>query len=382
MKKVVFADKFFLPGAVEGPGYLEIENGKFAAFGKECPQNTEIINRGGLWVAPGLVDTHIHGIAGFDVMDNDLHGLKTISQSLLSCGVTSYLPTTLTASAANLNDVVKTIGDNYKNIPGARIEGIFLEGPFFSEKYKGAQNPAYFSAPSVDMLAAWQRLSGGLIRKIAIAPELEGAVEFTKYAAAHNIKVALAHSGATYEQAKTAVDAGASVFAHTYNGMSPLNHREPGMVGAAMTLKNVYAEIICDGHHVSPVAVKILMDVRGRGNTVLVTDCMRAGLMPEGKFSLGDFEVTVKDGAAKLANGSLAGSILQLKNAVKNVFDWQIATAGQAIDMATAAAAKSAGIDNTCGSILPGRNADFIALTPKLELIATYLGGELAYEVK
>ncbi|MEG2602482.1 MAG: N-acetylglucosamine-6-phosphate deacetylase, partial [Carnobacterium sp.] len=153
----------------------------------------------------------------------------------------------------------------------------------------------------------------------ALAPERKGSAEFIQYATSKGIKVALAHSDASYEEAKNAVDHGASIFVHTYNGMSPLNHREPGMVGAALTLKGVFNELICDGQHVHPVAAKILMDVRSREEVVLITDCMRAGSMPDGSYTLGEFPVEVKQGAARLKNGSLAGSVLQLKDAIKNV---------------------------------------------------------------
>lgn len=383
MKKAIYADKFFYASGIEGPGYLLITDGKFSSFSKEEPKDCEVINCSGKWIAPGLVDTHIHGLLNQDVMDNDPEGLQKISEGLLSCGVTSFLPTTLTASTDRLNAVVETIYKNAAKVTGARIEGIFLEGPFFTEQYKGAQDPAFFYKPSAEKLAKWQELSGGLIKKIAIAPELEGAKEFVKYAVSNNVKVALAHSNATYQQAKEAVESGANIFIHTYNGMSPLHHREPGMVGAAMSLKDVFAEVICDGHHVHPIAAKILMDARGRDHTVMVTDCMRAGAMPDGDYTLGDSPVTMLGGVVRLkSNNSLAGSVLQLKDAVKNVVEWEIATPFEAVQMATSVPAQSVGIDDRCGKIAEGRNADFIVLTPQLDLLATYLAGELRYEAQ
>jgi N-acetylglucosamine-6-phosphate deacetylase len=272
------------------------------------------------------------------------------------------------------------IGANYSKVRGAKIKGIFLEGPFFTEKYKGAQNTKYFCDPSIDTLKIWQERSNDFIKKIAIAPERNGSDEFIEYAVKDEIAVALAHSDATYEQAKQAVAKGASIFVHTYNGMSPLHHREPGMVGAAMNLKDVFAEIICDGHHVHPAAANMLMNTRGRKETVMVTDCMMAGGMQEGHYQLGEFPVEVKDGAARLESGSLAGSILQLKDAVKNVVDWGIATPEEAIYMASTAPAKSVGIDHECGEIAEGSAADFIVLNPSLGLIATYIDGVCRYQ--
>lgn len=378
----IFADQFFLEETVTGPGFLEIKDGKFGVFSKKRPsEGAEIIDYGGYWIAPGLVDTHIHGFNNHDIMDNDVAGLNEISEGLLSCGVTSFLPTTLTSSTEALNHVVEMIGAHYTKVHGAKIKGIFLEGPFFTEKHKGAQNTNYFCDPSVEKLKVWQTLSNDSIKKIALAPERNGAAEFIEYAAGEGIAVALAHSDATYAEAKHAVEKGASIFVHTFNGMSPLHHREPGMAGAAMNLKDVFAEIICDGHHVHPAAANILMNVRGREQTVLVTDCMMAGGMPEGTYQLGEFPVEVKAGAARIEGGSLAGSILQLKDAVKNVVDWGIATPEEAIYMASTAPAKSIGMDGECGKIAEGHAADFIVLNSNLDLMATYLDGVCRFQI-
>ncbi|MFF2449688.1 N-acetylglucosamine-6-phosphate deacetylase [Neobacillus sp. NPDC058068] len=382
MAKFIFAEKFFLEDMVAGPGFLEINDGRFGSFSEQEPGGSaEVIDYRDLWIAPGLVDTHIHGFKSHDVMDNDFEGLNNISKALLSCGVTSFLPTTLTSSTESLNQVVEMIGAIYTRVQGAKIKGIFLEGPFFTEKHKGAQNVTYFEDPSIDKLKKWQELSHHMIKKIAIAPERKDTAEFVEYCVKEGITVALAHSDATYEETKRIVEKGASIFTHTYNGMSPLHHREPGMVGAAMNLKDVFAEIICDGHHVHPAAANILMNVRGRKETVMVTDCMMAGGMPEGDYQLGEFPVVVENGTARLKTGSLAGSILQLKDAVKNVVKWGIATPEEAIYMASTAPAKSVQMDDECGKIAPGYAADFIVLSPELELKATYLDGDCHYRV-
>ncbi|WML30365.1 N-acetylglucosamine-6-phosphate deacetylase [Neobacillus sp. OS1-32] len=382
MRYFVYADKFFLKNAVEDAGYLEIVAGKFGSYSKTLPvDHAEVIDCKGKWIAPGLVDTHIHGLLNHDVMDNDFEGIKAISEGLLSCGVTSFLPTTLTAPVDLLNKVIETIGKHYQEVQGAKIQGIYLEGPFFTEEHKGAQNPDYFSDPDLRAFEKWQQLSGGIIKKIALAPERKGAAEFVKNVTEQGVVVALGHSNASFEQAKEVVESGASVFVHTYNGMSPLTSRELGMVGAAMTLEKVFAELICDGHHVHPLAAKILMDVRGRDRVAMITDCMRAGAMPDGAYTLGEFPVIVKDGKATIENGSLAGSVLKLKEALKNVVDWGIATPEEAVMMTTIVPAASCHIDDVCGSIAPGREADFIVLTDKMELEATYLNGVCRYHV-
>ncbi|MDQ0199959.1 N-acetylglucosamine-6-phosphate deacetylase [Neobacillus ginsengisoli] len=383
MEQFVFADMFFLEDGVAGPGYLEIKDGKFGSFYVTLPsESADVINHAGKWIAPGLVDTHIHGFKNHDIMDIDFEGLKAISEGLLSCGVTSFLPTTLTSSPEILNEVVAMIGENYTKVQGAKIKGIFLEGPFFTEKHKGAQNIKYFCDPSIEMLEMWQTFSNQFIKKIALAPERKGSAEFIEHAVNNQITVALAHSDATYAEAKYAVEKGASIFVHTFNGMSGLHHREPGMVGAAINLPDVFAEIICDGHHVDPAAANILMNARGRKETILITDCMMAGGMPDGHYQLGEFLVDVKNGAARLESGSLAGSILQLKEAVKNTVNWGIATPEEALYMASTASAKSVGLDGECGMIAIGYDADFIVLTPELNLTATYLDGICRYQAK
>jgi N-acetylglucosamine-6-phosphate deacetylase len=376
----IYADKFFYANEVKSAGYLAIVDGKFGDYQTEVPEGSEVVDYTGYYIAPGLVDTHIHGLLGKDVMDNNYEDvIDTMSVGLLSCGVTSFLPTTLTAQAELLKEVSKGIGDHYQEAKGAKIRGIYYEGPFFTETYKGAQNPAYMTDPSIEIFEEWQKAANGLIKKIAVAPERECVEEFVSAVTKTGVVVALGHSNATYEQAERAVDAGASVWVHAFNGMRGLNHREPGMVGAVMNLKETYAELICDGHHVQPAAANILMDAKGRHHVALITDCMRAGAMPEGQYTLGEFAVEVKDGQAKLENGSLAGSIAELKNCVKNVVDWNIATAAEAIRMATLIPAISSKIDDVCGQIKAGHDADFIVLDPQLNLEATYLDGEKRY---
>lgn len=356
--------------------YMEVEDGKIKSFSKKEVEEYEDL---GEIIAPGLVDTHIHGYGGKDIMDCKKGYLDEISKGILECGVTSFLPTTLTDSTEKLNEACKVIGDEYKSVTGAKVRGIFLEGPFFTEKYKGAQNASYMSDPDIEKLKKWKELSNGLVNKIAIAPEREGAIDFIKEANAMGVRVALGHSDASFDEAVDAVDAGANIFVHVYNGMSGLHHRNPGMVGAAMSTDS-YGELICDGHHVNPNAANILMNAKGRDRIALITDCMSAGGMPEGDYKLGEFPVVVKDGTARLKDsGNLAGSILRLKEAVKNVVEWEIADVFEAIQMASLIPAKSLGIDNVCGKLHEGYDADFIVLDENLDLKSTFLNGKRVF---
>ncbi|MGT2949420.1 N-acetylglucosamine-6-phosphate deacetylase [Streptococcus devriesei] len=381
MTKYIKADHFFYPYNVKGKGFLEITDGRFGQWQSEVPQGADIIDCTGYSVAPGLVDTHIHGYAGADTMDNSGASLEKMSQALLAAGVTSFLPTALTASFEELKAICETAADFAGQETGARIQGLYFEGPYFTETYKGAQNTSYMRNPSCQELDAWLSASQGLLKKIAIAPEREGSEAFIRYAREKGVTVALGHSNATYQQAVEAVEAGASVWVHAYNGMRGLSHREPGMVGAVYNLPNTYAELICDGHHVTPVACDILMKQKGHQQVALITDCMSAGGLADGDYMLGEFPVIVANGTARLKDGgNLAGSVLELKDGLKNVVDWGIASKAEAVRMASLIPALSLGLDQVCGQIKAGHKADFIVLDRDFELQATYIAGEKKYE--
>lgn len=381
MSYYIHASHFFLRHIIEHGGYLEItSDGKFGDYTSTKPVG-KIIDYGQQMIAPGLVDTHIHGLLNHDVMDNDLSALQEMSEGLLKTGVTSWLPTTLTASIEQLDAVTATIGNHYREMSGAKIQGIYYEGPFFTVKHKGAQNPIYFRDPSIPIFNHWQKLAHGIVKKIALAPERDGAVAFTKAVSAQGVTVAIGHTNATYEQTKATIDAGATVFTHAFNGMSGFDHRVLGTTGASLVMHGVTDELICDGHHVHPKAAEILFDAQGAEHIALITDCMRAGLMPEGDYVLGEYPVIVAEGMARLKQGgSLAGSVLQLKDALKNVVDWGFATPAQASLMASAIPAQSCHINDCCGQILPGRDADFVVLNQNMDLTETYLDGVLRYQ--
>lgn len=382
MTYYIKADKFFYPYEVKTGGFLQITDGKFGKWTADAPAGADILDYSGQSIAPGLVDTHIHGFGGADTNDRKIEGIvKTMSEGLLAAGVTSFFPTAVTASHEELLEVADEIGSNVDKAAGAKIRGLFFEGPYFTEEFKGAQNPKYMRDPSYSELAEYGEAAKGLPIKIGIAPEREGSTAFVKEAVEHGFTIALGHSNATYADAVAAVQAGATMWVHAFNGMRGLNHREPGMVGAVFNLPNTYAELICDGFHVRPEACQILMREKGTDHVVLITDSMRAAGLSDGEYYLGEFPVIVKDGAARLKEGgNLAGSILLLKDAVKNVVDWQIATPAEAVKMASLNAAKSTKIDDVCGQIKEGLDADFIVLDEHLELVATYLDGEKRYQ--
>jgi len=376
-----YSERFVLPGGVFGTGYLPVVDGKFGAFTTERPEGT-IVDASGKWVAPGFVDTHIHGFFGHSSTDKDAAGLNAASIELARHGTTSWLPTTFTQDVKDLGECCASIADTAESrgsdFVGARIQGIFLEGPFFTMKHVGAQNPAFLIDPRIEILEGWQRAARGAIRKSALAPERAGSTEYIVAATAMGVKCAIGHTDATYEQTMAGVAAGASIFVHTYNGMRGLHHRDPGVVGCAMTTPETYAEIICDGKHVTPGACKVLVNAKGWDHVVLITDCLACGGMPEGEYTSGGLAVVMRDGLCYLRDSdSIAGSVLTLAQGVKNFYDWGIVTAEQAIRMATEVPALANGIERSCGSIVPGRDADVVILNADLTLDATYVGGSL-----
>lgn len=374
------ADKFFLPAGPQLGGYLMVEDGVFGAWQAGEP-SCEIKDYTGSWIAPGMVDTHIHGFYNHSTTDNDPEGIDISSTELARRGTTSWLPTTFTDGVEQIKDACAAIAQADEgrgpDFCGARIQGIYLEGPFFTMKHVGAQNPAYLIDPSEEVFDQWQEAAGGRIVKSAMAAERDGAATYAAALNAKGVVTSIGHSDATYDECIAAINAGASCFTHTYNGQRGLHHREPGVVGAAMSTPETYAEIICDGKHVNPAAIKALLQAKGWQHTVLITDCLGCGGMPEGSYTSGGMDVIMKDNLCWLADGkSIAGSVLTLAQGVKNIVDWGIASADIAIRMATEVPARSARIEDKCGSIMPGRDADFVVFDHELTLVETYVGGQ------
>ena len=373
------ASRFVLPGAVMGEGYLPVTDGTFGCWQEEAP-GCKVLDRTGCWVAPGFVDTHIHGFFGHATTDADPAGIDVSSIELARRGTTSWLPTTFTSSVDEIRDdcaaIARADEGRGPGFLGARVQGIYLEGPFFTIKHVGAQNPAYLRDPDVAIFDSWQEAAGGRIVKSALAPERDGSLAYVAALDARGVVTCIGHSDATYEQALAAVNAGASCFVHTYNGQRGLHHRDPGVVGCAMTTPSTYAEVICDGRHVVPAAIKALVDAKGWRNVALITDCLGCGGLPDGEYLSGGLEVELRDGLCYLrGSDTIAGSVLTLAQGVKNIADWGIATPEQAIRMATEVPARAARIDSRCGFIKPGRPADFVVLEPDLTLSETYLAG-------
>ncbi|HJE49988.1 N-acetylglucosamine-6-phosphate deacetylase [Lactobacillus johnsonii] len=384
MSYYIHAGKFFLENRTEKGGYLEVQDdGNFGLYYREDekPSHGLIKEYGDQWIAPGYVDTHIHGLIDEDTMKSDWEGIDKISNGLLQAGVTSWLPTTITASDKELTETCEKFAAHKGEETGAKIQGLHFEGPFFTPKHGGAENPKYMTDPSIMLLKKWRKASDDMLIKISMAPERKNARQFVREAVKMGLVVALGHSDSNFEDAIGCVEAGASVFTHTFNGMNSLSQHSPNIIGAAFSSRLTTDELICDGHHVEEPAVRALVNARGPEHIALITDCMQAGLMPDGDYVLGELPVYVKDGMARLKEtNNLAGSILLLKDAVKNVVDWNVATPEDAVMMASYVPAKSCNLLDKCGVIKPDHPADFVVLNHDMTVSETYLNGESRYK--
>lgn len=374
------ATNFLLEEENKQGSYLHIQEGRFGHFVDELPEDAKVVDWSAYTIAPGLFDTHIHGVRGHDVMDGTTEAIHGMSKTLLEIGVTRFLPTTLTSSNEDLEQAIIAVKEAVgEGLEGAKSEGIFLEGPSFTEKYKGAQNPSYFIDPTTEDYRRWQKLADGQIIKIALAPERAGALEFIT-ALQDEVLMSIAHTDASYDRCMEANDAGAKNYVHLFNGMSGLHHREPGVVGAAFISDDSYAELIADGHHVHPDVAALSLKIK-EDKLMLISDCMRAGLMPDGQYHLGEFEVTMEAGTARMKNGSLAGSTLALIDGVLNLQKWSGQSLNKIWHLASLTPAKSLGIEDRLGSIATGKLADFVVLDESNQIVAAAIEGEVKYEV-
>jgi len=332
----------------------------------------------GLITMPGFIDTHVHGGNGCDAMDATREALETISNFKVDEGCTSFCATTITAPMDKTIAAVRNIKNAMDaGLPGAKILGAFLEGPFINPKYKGAHPEEYILPVNSNLLNELLIAGAGSVMSVIIAPELDGAINVIEMLKKKDVQVRLGHSDATLEQVNAAVAAGANQGVHTFNAMSPFHHREPGMVGAIFTNPDIYAELICDLVHVHTKACKALAHAKGADKTVLVTDCMCAGGLPDGNHKLGELEVVVEGGVSRLPDGTLAGSTTSMIECVKHMHRDIGVPLEAAVNMATTAPAKALGLFKTLGSLDIGKSADIIGVDEDLNIRFVMVDGEI-----
>jgi len=334
------------------------------------------------FLAPGFVDIHIHGGGGHDVMEDDASALPAVESQLARHGVSAYYPTTVTApldrtlrALEHLGTAIERMGEGPSSPGRARPLGIHLEGPFISHARRGVHPPQDLLAPRVETFNKFWDAAHGQIRVMTIAPELEGALDVIELASRLGVCVSLGHSDATYGLAQRGIEAGARHATHTFNAMRPLGHRDPGILGAALVSEHLTADVIADGIHLDPVILELFLKAKGIDRAVLITDAIAATGMPEGRYMLGSLEVEVKDGAC-MHDGKLAGSVLTMDRAVRNVAalgGWNLQ---KAVQLATANPARVLG-QNSRGRIAAGMAADLAVLDEHGQVLKTIVGGAI-----
>jgi N-acetylglucosamine-6-phosphate deacetylase len=363
-----------------------IEDGKIAEVslraGRAVPARARLVDFGDAVIAPGFVDIHIHGSGGHDVMESDPDAMRGMEEFLPGHGVTGYFPTTVTAPVDKILGALDQIAGAIEGAVGradkvrARPLGIHLEGPFISHVRRGVHPPMHLLPPTAEMFERFWQAARGHIRVMTIAPELEGAIEVIELAVSRGVCVSLGHSDADLEATRRGVRAGARHATHTFNAMRPLGHRDPGILGEVLTDGRVTADVIADGVHLDPTIVDLFLKAKGPELAVLITDAISATGMPDGRYQLGGLDVEVHDGKC-LMNGSLAGSVLTMDRALRNVMKFGGWDLEDAVRAASLNPAKAVGISDRKGAVVAGADADLVVLSSAGEVRKTIVQGKV-----
>ncbi|UUC43209.1 N-acetylglucosamine-6-phosphate deacetylase [Clostridioides difficile] len=350
---------------------------KIIDIADSVPKDCEVIDADGKYISPGLIDIHIHGNMGKDTMDSTDESIETISKSIMRHGVTSFLPTTMTMDKEHVYDALEVIKKaQNRKLEGAQVLGAHLEGPFINENYKGAQNEKFIINSKYEFIKEYK----DVIKVITYAPEKDIDFDFTReIKRCTDIVLSIGHSNANYEQAKEAINLGVTNVTHMFNAMTGLNHRDPGVVGAALTT-NVYSELIADTIHINKDLFQFILNNKVKERLILITDSIEAGGLEDGDYSLGGQKVIVKGNEARLENGALAGSVLSLNKMVFNFLDNTNLKVNEAISLASLNPATSLGINDKKGSLEIGKDADIAVFDENLDCKMTLCLGEVVYK--
>ncbi|CAA6817227.1 MAG: N-acetylglucosamine-6-phosphate deacetylase (EC [uncultured Sulfurovum sp.] len=355
-------------------GYVLTFDEKIISISQKVPQNIEIIDANGLYLSAGFIDIHIHGSNGYDVMDGTVEALDGIAKSILQTGTTSFLATTMTMSSEDIHKALLNV-QNFKAKGGAKVLGTHLEGPFINTIKHGAQNAAHIQKPNRELIEPYM----DSVKMITLAPEVEGGKAFVEYLSAEypHILLSIGHSDASYEEAKKSFTWGVSHATHLFNAMNPLHHREPGIVGAVLENDEVSCDIIPDLIHIHPSFFNLLYKLK-KEQLVLVTDAMRAGCLHCGISEVGGQKVIVKDGEARLEDGTLAGSVLKMNEALKNFYEHTEITLPDLLSIVTNIPAKRLGFNK--GVLEKGYEADLVLFDEAFEIHKVYVDGNIVFK--
>jgi len=340
--------------------------------------DTQRINASGLWITPGLIDIHTHGANGYDTMDATPEAMDGFGEFLAQHGVTSYLPTTITAAQRDIQNAIDNIARIISDTGGAKIAGIHLEGPYLNPAHRGAQPEALIRKADPEEFSSW--IEHDLVKLMTVAPEIDGVLDLIDDGQRHGLEFAVGHSGAIYEVMQEAADRGLRQATHTFNGMLGLHHRRPGTVGSVLTDDRIYAQVIADGVHLHPAIIQLIVKAKGISKTILISDSMRATGLEDGEYDLGGQRVRVERSIARIPSGSLAGSTLTLDAAIRNTMDFTSLSFHEVLPMATSVPAEAMGWMGQAGVLKPGARADVVCFDAEIVPRLVFVAGELIYE--
>lgn len=370
-----------LPDRLVERGQVATEGGAIVEVVTHEPFHRPTHDYGTAYILPGLIDLHVHGIAGADVMDASTDSLAHMARRFAAHGVTGFLATTVTQHLDLTRAAIGAVRDamDAPTEGGARILGIHLEGPFLNPAFKGMQYEAFLLPPDEAVARELLACAPGKVRRMSLAPELPGAGRLLRVLRENGVDASIAHTGATFEEALDAVRRGARHVTHCFNAMTGLHHRAPGVAGAALTVPELYAELVADGIHVHPTVMRLLVAARGRERVMLVTDAMSAADMPDGPYRFGGHDVTVRDGVARLADGTLASSTVTMEGTVRTMVQACGLPLVDAVYMAATTPAAAIGLGERTGRLVAGHDADLAVLDAAFRPLATWVQGRQCF---
>ncbi|MFC4454215.1 N-acetylglucosamine-6-phosphate deacetylase [Deinococcus sonorensis] len=358
-------------------GAVQVVDGRIAAIREGAPPGGEQLDGAGQLLIPGMLDVHIHGAHGHDMMDGTATSIEVVSRACAESGCTAFLATSVSSTMPDLLGMVDRVREVQGHEPGAVIAGIHAEGPYLNVRRKGMQNERFLRHPDLSEMRQVLDHAGPLLRMVTLAPELPGGLELTRFLVERGVIVAVAHSDATYEQALAAFEAGASHLTHCFNGMRPIHHRDPGLIVAAFEQPQVSLQAIVDHVHLHPAIVRLMHRIKGPDGVVLITDALQAMGLGDGQYTFGGHRVTVQDGVARLSDGTLASSTVTMNEALRNTVELGVPLM-DAVRMAATTPATLLDLPHK-GRIAVGADADLVLLDPAFQVQWTMIGGRTVY---